>query len=806
MKRFSLLVPLISIVPLAWSQNVWFVDASNTGSQTGQSWSTAIADLQQAMDSASNGDTILVAKGTYYPTTIAGGGSHERDKAFILKTHARIYGGFAGTESGLSERSNDSTALHITNRTILSGNIGNPNDATDNAYHVVVSIIGNYASIVDGFEISGGYADSASTKLINGQTVYRNVGGGINTRSSNTTFSNCIIKDNVAKRGGGGINNTGGGPFFEWCTITINMVLGTYNQNPNGGGAGMRNDNCDVSITNSRFIANESYTNQGGGAMRNENGSDAILTNVVIKDNYCEDGDGGGGMYNYYNSSPTLTNVSFISNSTENQGGAMYNHQSTPSATNCLFLDNFATGGAGAIESDDNSTLVLTECQFIGNATEGDGGALQNWKSSPIISNCLFEGNHADGDGGAIYNYTECDPWISNTSIRENSCDGNGGGVYNRRDCNPILTQVLIFDNYAGNNGGGIYTITSNSAPCSPIATNVTITRNEAGNSGGGAFDDGMGSSRLKNSIIFGNTASSNDEVDAPAASAATNVVYSIIGTDYYTFGTNPPTAFTNAVFFDPINDDFHLASTSPGLNVGDSSYYASSATPDISFITEDLDGNPRVMGTNIDLGVYEVCTDTITPEVSISVAPGDSVLDSTVVTFTSSANVTAITQYQWYNNNNAIVGETAATYIAMAGVDFVDGDSISLLIESHEQCAIENTTSESNMIGMTVTTPVDTTDTTNNDTVTGIWKNKAIPTFRVYPNPTNAGLVTIETDGKEAFNVSIYDLTGRMLLSETLSSSNQSLDISHLQPSTYVVSIKQKDGISTSKRFVITP
>lgn len=97
-----------------------------------------------------------------------------------------------------------------------------------------------------------------------------------------------------------------------------------------------------------------------------------------------------------------------------------------------------------------------------------------------------------------------------------------------------------------------------------------------------------------------------------------------------------------------------------------------------------------------------------------------------------------------------------------------------------------------------------DTTDCMS--IISGIDEHSKLNEFNLYPNPSNTGELIIEGKLMLGAEIKIYDLTGRMLLSETLSSSNQSLDISHLKPSTYVVSIKQKDGISTSKRFVITP
>lgn len=789
------------------SQSILYVDSSITGLQDGTSWATAFSDLQAAIDESATGDTIFVAQGTYYPTEIAGSSSDPRDKAFVFTVQTRIFGGFDGTEASLSERSTDSVSLHVTNRTTLSGDLGVLNDTSDNAYHVVLSLNGQFSSVIDGFEITDGNASGSGTNSIGLHSIYRNAGGGINSWGSNATFSNCVVQQNYAKRCGAGMNNTTAGPVVTNCSFIENTVTGTFSQNQNGGGAGMRNDGSNVTISNCYFIGNETYTNQGGGAIRNENSTISWLTDVIIKGNHAEDGDGGGGIYNASNSAPILNNVSFINNTTTNQGGAMYNDNSISVVSGSLFLNNHADGGAGAIECDGGSDMELTNCQFIDNSTNSDGGAIQNWFSSPVISHCLFDGNNASGDGGAILNYNNCSPLITSSTFVGNSCDGNGGAIYNRRNSNPILTQLLIYDNYAGNLGGGIYSVMSNGGPCSPIATNLTITENSAGVSGGGAFDDGEGDSRLRNSILYNNTAPVNEEVDAPASSAITNLFYVIIGNEFYTTGVNPPSVVSGQVFLDANSDDFRLANMSAGLNIGDSSFYATSAIPDISNVVTDLEGNVRVMGTNIDLGVYEVCTDTLTPSVMVTVNPTDSVLDNTTVIFNSViTNGGSSPVYQWLKNGVSMVGQNHDSLMVVAGVDLMDGDIISLFIVSEAQCT-EVDTAYSNAIAMEVYMVNDTVDTTANDSVNGLWDWKSKQFISVWPNP--AGVVlNIESDSPIK-QVQVYDQIGRevSVLGVVYGQSNQrkqeKIDVSHLKSGLYLLVLETEVGVEIKKVII---
>lgn len=44
----------------------------------------------------------------------------------------------------------------------------------------------------------------------------------------------------------------------------------------------------------------------------------------------------------------------------------------------------------------------------------------------------------------------------------------------------------------------------------------------------------------------------------------------------------------------------------SPAIGAGDSTYYNTGQTPDLSAVTTDLDGHQRIFGTGIDMGPYE--------------------------------------------------------------------------------------------------------------------------------------------------------------------------------------------------------
>ena len=61
---FASVICLIAVMTHAYPMG-WYVDASIAGSGDGRSWETAFKSVQEGIDAASDGDSILVAEGTY---------------------------------------------------------------------------------------------------------------------------------------------------------------------------------------------------------------------------------------------------------------------------------------------------------------------------------------------------------------------------------------------------------------------------------------------------------------------------------------------------------------------------------------------------------------------------------------------------------------------------------------------------------------------------------------------------------------------------------------------------------------------
>ena len=205
------------------------------------------------------------------------------------------------------------------------------------------------------------------------------------------------------------------------------------------------------------------------------------------------------GNFDGKGSSITVLNCTFTRNSTTGSGGGMVN-TSHPTLVNCTFRDNAATRGGGMSNS-----------------------------GNPILVNCTFIGNCASGHG-----------------------HGEGGGISTHAFGNPKLINCTFFRNWAHRSGGAVH-----NGPCTVALTNCTFTENSvsasSSKSGGAIYNDDGSKAILTNCILWNNRPLeiSWDEGDLPVA------MYSNIQVLWLGEGN----IYTDPLFADPNNDDFHLKS-----------------------------------------------------------------------------------------------------------------------------------------------------------------------------------------------------------------------------------------------------
>jgi len=757
------------LVPSAADAATWYVKQGASGSANGTSWTDAFTTLQPALGISTYGDTIWVAKGTYYPAIAPDfpASTDPRDRTFKLRGGVVMIGGFAGTETTLAGRAADSASLHVTNATVLSGDINNtPGDSTDNVYHVVV-VSGTVDHVMDGFTITGGNADGTTPLYINGRAVYRHYGGGIYNDSAAVAYRNVVVAGNTAKSfddeegGGAGMFNYDGSLDISGAVIIRNHAV-----HCNGGG--MKNMHSSPHISNSYFTGNTALTDdEGGGAMDNKEGSDVVLTHVV-----------------------------FENNSTNGSGGGIYNDQSAPHLDNVVFTGNTAGSCGGGMDTDNGSNAVLANVTFHGNSAGEDGGGLYGWQSSATLEHVTFTGNHADNNGGGMYNYNTCNPSLTFVTFTGNTADNDYGGFGLERNSTAVLTNVLITRNTAVHNGGGMGSHDNGSTHATIILTNVTIANNTAA-SGGGGYDQGT-TTQLRNSIVAGNHPDDVDVNTALVLLTRNNIIGIDTGLIYIANGTLNPlgVAVSWSLFVDTIAGNYRLVAGSPAIDAGDSALYDASATPDISAVTTDLRGAPRTMAAQTDLGAYEFCDHSVAPSVNITASPATPVAPGQSVTFTASgANLGSTPVFEWQKNSTAIAGVSGDTYTAVAGTDFMEGDTITAVVTSAEPCA-DPETAGSNELVMHIESGIASVSTAGSSIL-------------LYPNPGNGSFTIAGTLPQERYTMAITDAAGKSVYHEIYTPANgetrRRLDLSgRLAPGVYFLSLDVAKQPKEVIRFMV--
>ena len=224
------------------------------------SWATAATNIQDAVDAAAVGGTVIVSNGVYQ----TGG----RVIYNLLTNRVAV------TKSITVQSFNGPSV------TIIEGNPTLDSDAVRCVY------------MTNGATLTGFTLTNGSTLMIQYENydngVYR--GGGVWCESTSATISNCVITQCFASDSGGGAS---GGTLFN-CMFVSNNVSNGY-----GGG------DESATVFNSQFIGNTA--SYGGGAYA------GVLYNCLLAGNTAT---GGGGAFN-----GSMNNCTCVSNSATWEGG-----------------------------------------------------------------------------------------------------------------------------------------------------------------------------------------------------------------------------------------------------------------------------------------------------------------------------------------------------------------------------------------------------------------------------------------------------------------------------------------------------
>ena len=282
------------------------------------------------------------------------------------------------------------------------------------------------------------------------------------------------------------------------------------------GGAIRALSNGKLTISESLITGSSANGRLGRGGAIFSTSTDVEVLQSTISGNSTVGSEGeGGGIYAFYGD-VSIGESLVTGNSTAGtgaRGGAVNTLNGTVNVSQSTLSNNSTTGdqaSGGAIHST-FGVIAVTESTLTANSTIGTGalgGAINLPNGLLRLNWSTVSGNTTSGInsfGGGIASYNSGSMHIANSTLSGNKALGSG----------EILGGALYFDD-------GDVTI-----------TNSTITGNSAPIGGGiGILDDDFGESlTIHNSIVAGNTATTNPDFTAPGVPETNlTVLNSLIG------------------------------------------------------------------------------------------------------------------------------------------------------------------------------------------------------------------------------------------------------------------------------------
>ena len=338
--------------------------------------------------------------------------------------------------------------------------------------------------------------------------------------------------------------------------------------------------------------------------------SDTVISHCIFKSNLAGL---GGGLYAREGCDLIVLESSFLENKALNNGGAMrLRTDCTLDLSNCIFTGNEAINGAAAIAAQENGLVAANSCSFTSN--DGIIGAIHCSGPSSVL-NCTFHSNVGFASGAlslqaefelshCTFSYNESyaagavlctGPYgstISHCEFQGNSATWFGGALL--ASGAELVIDCHFSDNSAPH-GGGI------GAAGTLTVRNCTV----ANNSGGGiAWTNTYGSLDAANCIVWGNSPyqlapHDSNKPPPPPLPGVDGAIVNFCNVQGGWTGQGANNINADPLFIQAGCGNLRLGIGSPCINAGDNSLIPPG-------ITTDLDGNPRIIESIVDMGAYE--------------------------------------------------------------------------------------------------------------------------------------------------------------------------------------------------------
>ena len=244
MNTKALIVTLITVMVLvvvqAGETAVRYVDCNRATNGGGSSWANAYNNIQSGVNASAAYDQLWV-KGTC-----------NLSATITVDRAVQIYGGFAGTETALSERTWTQNVTTVSGGNARRCFLVTANNARIDGFTITGGKATDYAGGVH-FDIAG-YGPFTTTYLYNCR-IHGNSGvsgGGVSTMDSHVQIVNCTIYSNTAADGGGVYS-------YVYAVSIVNSTIYGNSATYHGGGYSSLNvGNPQSVIVNSVFYSNTS--------------------------------------------------------------------------------------------------------------------------------------------------------------------------------------------------------------------------------------------------------------------------------------------------------------------------------------------------------------------------------------------------------------------------------------------------------------------------------------------------------------------------------------------------------------------
>jgi uncharacterized protein (TIGR03382 family) len=381
-------------------------------------------DIQQAIQAASDGDTLLV---TSSPWTV---NLDFLDKSLHLSAWETVELQAADASLpviSLSSSDNDGSSIEGFSFQGLTG----------------VGIL------IDGASVT--LSDLQFTGF--GETE----GGALWIDGGDVTGSDLVFADGSGEYGG-----------FVWS----NQAVLQFDNPVFSGGSAIQGGalyGAETHLTLIGATLEDNYASDDGGAAYMVNGSEVVDQDSTWSRNTA--GDDGGAIYIDSEEGGTdapghlqITGSLFENGIVEGSGAALYVRKLvTLDIQGALFRDQYAKSSGGAIYiHDSKGASSLVQTTFENNQSRyGQGGAFYgSWNNELTIEDSLFDGNQSSSTGGAVSHRIKSPLTVRGTTFTDNISGRMGGGLWveqlYRDEYDLLVEESLFVGNVAELGGAGL--------------------------------------------------------------------------------------------------------------------------------------------------------------------------------------------------------------------------------------------------------------------------------------------------------------------------------------------------------------